>query len=64
MYIAKERNRSIAQVGALANALLVHYTCWIWFNNQLPSMYSYKAVWDREQVPSQEGNELVMESRK
>jgi len=27
-------------------------------------MYSYKAVWDREQVPSLKGRELVMESRK
>ena len=34
MYIAKERNKSIAQVGILANALLVQYICWIWFNNQ------------------------------
>ena len=34
MYIAKERNRSIAQVGTLANALLVHYMSRIQFNNQ------------------------------
>ena len=34
MYIAKERNRSIAQVRTLASALLVHYICEIWFNNQ------------------------------
>jgi hypothetical protein len=27
-------------------------------------MYSYRAVWDKEQVPSLEGRELVMESRK
>ena len=34
MYIAKERNKGIAQVGILTNALLVQYICWIWFNNQ------------------------------
>jgi hypothetical protein len=34
IYIAKERKRSIAQVGTLANALLVQYIYWIWFNNQ------------------------------
>jgi hypothetical protein len=34
IYIAKERNKSIAQVGILTNALLVQYICWIWFNNQ------------------------------
>jgi hypothetical protein len=34
MYIAKERNRSIAQVGTLANALLVHNMSRIQFNNQ------------------------------
>ncbi len=33
MYIAKERNRSIAQVWTLANALLVHYMSRIQFNN-------------------------------
>jgi len=27
-------------------------------------MYSYKAVWDREGVPSQEGRELVMKAGK
>jgi hypothetical protein len=27
MYIAKERNRNIAQVRTLASALLVHYIC-------------------------------------
>ncbi len=27
MYIAKERNKSIAQVGILTNALLVQYIC-------------------------------------
>jgi hypothetical protein len=60
MYITEERNRSIAQVRTLASALLVHHICWIWFNNQQPSMYSYKAVWNKEQVPSQEGRELMM----
>jgi hypothetical protein len=64
MYIGKERKESIAQVGELANALLVQYICGIQFNNQQLSMYSYKAVWDREQVPSQGGRELVMKSRK
>ncbi len=34
MYIAKERDKGIAQVGILTNALLVQYICWIWFNNQ------------------------------
>jgi hypothetical protein len=34
MYIAKERDRGVAQVGILTNALLVLYICWIWFNNQ------------------------------
>jgi hypothetical protein len=34
MYIAKERNKSIAQVGILTNAQLVQYIHWIWFNNQ------------------------------
>jgi len=29
IYIAKERSQGIAQVGILANALLVQYTCWI-----------------------------------
>ena len=34
MYIAKERNKSIAQVGILTNAQLIQYVCKIWFNNQ------------------------------
>jgi hypothetical protein len=34
MYIGKKRDKSIAQVGTLTNALLVQYLCWIWFNNQ------------------------------
>ena len=34
MYIAKKRNKSIAQVGILTNAQLVQYVCKIWFNNQ------------------------------
>jgi hypothetical protein len=34
MYIAKERERSIAQVGTLANTLLVQYMYKIKFKNQ------------------------------
>ncbi len=34
MYIAKERDKSIAQVETLANALLVQYMCKIKFKSQ------------------------------
>ena len=63
--LAKERNKSIAQVGILTNAQLVQYI--YTGSGSTTSSQVCKgtgAVWDREQVPSQEGRELVMESKK
>jgi hypothetical protein len=65
MYIAKERNKSIAQVGILTNAQFIQYI--YTRSGSTTSSQVCKitgAVWDREQVPSKKGRELVMESRK
>jgi hypothetical protein len=64
MYIAKERNKSISQVGILTNA--PWYSTYAGFGSttSIQVCEATGAVWDREQAPSLKGRELVMESRK
>jgi hypothetical protein len=64
MYIAKERNKSIAQVGYLP--MLYWYSKYARSSSTTSNQVcgATGAVCNREQVPSLKGRELVMESRK